>query len=130
MKLAEAKYDRATVERLNDALFAAYFTENLVLADHAVLLDKAVSAGMNADEVKALLDSDEYADEVRLDEREAAMRGVHGVPYIVFGGSFAVPGAMEVDGFKMALELELRNQKQAEGDAKVHSCGPDGCKLY
>ncbi|MDE6782164.1 MAG: DsbA family oxidoreductase, partial [Paramuribaculum sp.] len=108
MKLAEAKYDRATVERLNEALFAAYFTENLVLADHAVLLDKAVSVGMNADEVKAVLDSDEYVDEVRLDEREAAMRGVRGVPYIVFGGIFAVPGAMEVAGFKMALERELR----------------------
>lgn len=129
MKLAEAKYDRATVERLNEALFAAYFTENLVLADHAVLLDKAVAAGMDADEVKAVLESDEYADEVCLDEREAAMRGVRGVPYIVFGGNFAVPGAMEVDGFKMALERELRNQKQAGSEQDVHSCGPEGCKL-
>lgn len=133
MKLAEAKYDRATVGRLNEALFAAYFTENLVLADHKVLLDKAVSVGMDADEVKAVLESDKYNDEVRFDEREAAMRGVRGVPYIVFNGEFAVPGAMTVDGFKSALERTLRRQeeeeKKAAGTERAHTCGPDGCQL-
>ena len=132
MKLAEAKYDRATVGRLNEALFAAYFTENLVLSDHKVLLDKAVSVGMDADEVKAVLESDKYDDEVRFDEREAAMRGVRGVPYIVFGGEFAVPGAMTVDGFKSALERLLRRKKEEvkeQGGERPHVCGPDGCQL-
>lgn len=132
MKLAEAKYDRATVSRLNEALFAAYFTENLVLADHKVLLDKAVSVGMDADEAKAVLESDQYADEVRYDEREAGMRGVRGVPYIVFNGEFSVPGAMTIDGFKSALERALRWQKkeqEQQGAERPHVCGPDGCEL-
>ena len=132
MKLAEAKYDRATVGRLNEALFAAYFTENLVLSDHAVLLAKAIGAGMKEDEVKEVLESDKYDDEVRLDEREAGMRGIHGVPYIVFNGSFAVPGAMSIEGFKDALERELRKQgKQSEEKPgeRPHACGPDGCQL-
>lgn len=133
MKLAEAKYDRATVGRLNEALFKAYFVENLVLADHGVLLAKAIEAGMNEEEVKAVLESDKYDDEVRFDEREAAMRGVHGVPYIVFNGEFAVPGAMSTEGFKSALERELRRQG-TEADIKPegerpHQCGPDGCQL-
>ncbi len=110
MKLAEADYDRATVDRLNKALFDAYFTKNLVLADHKVLLDVAVSVGMDAGKVKEVLESDKYDDEVRFDEREAAMRGVRGVPYIVFDGDFAVPGAMTVDGFKRALQRELRKK--------------------
>ena len=110
MKLAEDKYDRATVGRLNEALFAAYFTENLVLADHRVLLEKAVGVGMDEKEVREVLESNKYDDEVRFDEREAGMRGIHGVPYIVFNGSFAVPGAMSVDGFKNALERELKKQ--------------------
>ena len=132
MKLAEAKYDRETVAKLNEALFAAYFTENLILADHKVLLDKALSVGMDEKEVKEVLDSDKYDDEVRLDEREAAMRGVHGVPYIVFNGSFAVPGAMTIDGFKSALERELKKQaKESEEQSgeRPHACGPDGCQL-
>lgn len=131
MKLAEAKYNRATVEKLNEVLFAAYFTENLVLADHKVLLDKAVSVGMDEKEVKDMLESNLYDDEVRFDEREAAMRGVRGVPYIVFGGNFAIPGAMSVDGFKSALERELKRQEKSaqESTERPHVCGPDGCQL-
>ena len=134
MKLAEARYDRATVERLNEALFAAYFTENLVLSDPQVLVDKGVQVGMEEKEIRAMLDSKEFDDEVRLDEREAAMRGIRGVPYIVFDGSFAVPGAMSVDGFKAALERQLKKRQEAESQSapsgeRPHVCGPDGCKL-
>lgn len=130
MKLAEEKYDRATVGRLNEALFAAYFTENLVLSDHKVLIDKAVSVGMDKDEVKQVLDSDKYDDEVRFDEREAAMRGIRGVPYFLFNGAFAVPGAMSVDAFKTALERELKKQvAEPEATERPHVCGPEGCKL-
>ena len=131
MKLAEAKYDRATVERLNDALFKAYFTENLVLADHKVLLDKAVESGLDKEEVEEVLNSDKYDDEVRYDEREAMMRGVHGVPYIVFNGGFAVPGALSEDGFKSALRRELKKQEEAEAEAseRPHACGPEGCQI-
>ncbi len=133
MKLAEDKYDRATIGRLNEALFKAYFVENLILADHAVLLSKGLEAGMKEDDIKEVLESDKYYDEVRFDEREAGMRGVHGVPYIVFNGDFAVPGALTIDGFKSALQRELRKQGmdaeiKAAGE-RPHQCGPDGCQL-
>ena len=133
MKLAEAEYDRATVERLNEALFKAYFVENLVLSDYDVLTEKAVGAGLEAEDVKAVLESDRYDDEVRFDEREAAMRGIRGVPYIVFNGHFSVPGAMSIEGFKTALKRELNRQaREAEEAAAIerpHLCGPDGCQL-
>ncbi|MBD5207013.1 MAG: DsbA family oxidoreductase [Bacteroidales bacterium] len=135
MKLAEAKYDRETVGRLNEALFKAYFVENLVLADHKVLLDKAVGVGMNEVEVREVLESDKYDDEVRFDEREAMMRGIHGVPYIVFNGDFAVPGAMTTEGFKSALKRELKKQEKVQDETdqttgeRPHQCGPDGCEL-
>lgn len=132
MKLAEDKYDRSTVAKLNEALFTAYFTENLVLADHNVLLEKALSVGMKEEDVKDVLESDKYDDEVRFDEREAAMRGVRGVPYIVFDGDFAVPGAMSVDSFKSALQRALKRQEEnnnAKPAERPHTCGPDGCQL-
>lgn len=134
MKLAENKYDYTIVQRLNQLLFDAYFTKNLVLADHAVLLSVATEAGLEKEEVSRLLDSDMYADDVRFDEREAQMRGIHGVPYMVFNGDFAVPGAMSVDGMKSALERAQRHIAEAEksSDNKgetPHRCGPDGCQL-
>lgn len=129
MKLAEARYDRAAVSRLNELLFKAYFVENLVLADHAVLLAKAIEAGMKEEEVKEVLESDKYDDEVRFDEREAMMRGVHGVPYIVFNGEFAVPGALTLDGFKSAVERTMKKVKENQPEERAHQCGPDGCQI-
>lgn len=133
MKLAEDKYDRETVSRLNEALFKAYFTDNLELADHDVLTGIATSVGIARDEIIEVLDSERYADEVRFDEREAAMRGIHGVPYILFNGSFAVPGAMSVDGFKSVLKREIAKQTEQRNEnsetERPHSCGPDGCVL-
>lgn len=131
MKLAEAKYDREIVERLNQALFKAYFVENLELSDHKVLTDKAREAGLDEKEVRDVLSTDKYDDEVRLDEREAAMRGVHGVPYIMFGGAFAVPGAMSIDGFKDALNRLIKREKEEKltTTERAHACGPDGCKI-
>ncbi|MDE7136109.1 MAG: DsbA family oxidoreductase [Muribaculaceae bacterium] len=132
MKLAEDKSDRDTVGRLNEALFKAYFTENLVLSDHRVLTEKAIASGLKESEVKEVLESNMYDDEVRFDEREAAMRGIHGVPYILFNGSFAVPGAMSINAFKTALERELKKQgknEQQSSTERPHTCGPDGCQL-
>lgn len=129
MKLAEAKYDSETIKRLNELLFKAYFVENLILADHKVLLEKALEAGMNEEDVKDVLDSDKYDDEVRFDEREAVMRGVHGVPYIVFNGDFAVPGALTLDGFKSAIERTMKKVEANQSAERAHRCGPDGCEL-
>ena len=85
-------------------------------------------------DVTLVLDSDMYADDVRFDEREAQMRGVHGVPYMVFNGEFAVPGAMTIDGMKSALERAQRRIKDAEKAVeekgeRPHVCGPDGCQI-
>lgn len=129
MKLAEDKYDRGTVLRLNEALFKAYFVENLVLADRNVLMNKAIASGIKEDDVKSVLDSNKYDDEVRFDEREAMMRGIHGVPYIVFNGEFAVPGALSLDGFKSALQREINKNKPDSTEERPHQCGPDGCQL-
>lgn len=132
MKLAEAKYDYETVKKLNHLLFDAYFTKNLILADHKVLMEVAKEAGMKEDEVKEVLDTDRYADDVRFDEREAAMRGVRGVPYMVFNGEFAIPGAMTTDGFKSALkraEARIKEQEEAAGGEHPHQCGPEGCMI-
>lgn len=129
MKLAEDRYDRSDVSRLNKLLFEAYFVENLVLADHDVLFAKALEAGLKEEDVKEVLASDKYDDEVRFDEREAMMRGIHGVPYIVVNGDFAIPGALTVDGFRSALQQAIDKVKESSPEERPHQCGPDGCQL-
>ena len=131
MKLAEAKYDKSIVELLNYLLFDAYFTKSLLLADHEVLMQIAKEAGMKEEEAKHLLDSNDYDDEVRYDEREASMRGVRGVPYMVFNDRLAIPGAISTEDCKHLLRQLMDNDKDdnaAKGD-HPHACGADGCQL-
>lgn len=131
MKLAERRYSSDTVELLNNLLFRAYFSEGRVLSDHHELTAIAVEAGMDADEVKAVLDSNRYIDAVRSDEHEAHVLGVKGVPYFVINGTYAIPGALQVEDFKDALLKEINRAAAAEPVRwnRPHICGPDGCLL-
>ena len=129
MKLAETRYDAATVEKLNELLFSAYFVRNQVLADHAVLIELASEAGLKEDEVKKVLDSDEYGPEVRNDEQEAGRMGVRGVPYIVFNNKYAVPGALSIDDFKRVLEEVFDSEPLENLSGKTASCDETGCRL-
>ena len=129
MKLAEAKYDQATIEKLNKNLFDAYFVRNQVLADKAVLLENALMAGLKEEDVMKTLDTDEYAPAVRKDEQDAAMLGVRGVPYIVFNNKYAVPGALSIDDFKSVIKEVFDSEPIEDIGGKAKSCDETGCSL-
>lgn len=129
MKLAEAKYNQETVDKLNEGLFAAYFSKNENLSDSAVLLGIALEAGMKEEEVMKTLKTDEFAPEVRKDEQEASMRGIHGVPYIVFNNKYAVPGAVSIDDFKKILEEVFDAEPIENISSKAMSCDENGCSI-
>ena len=80
-----------------ERLFSAYFTEGALLSDHAVLVDLGEEIGLDADEVRSMLDSDRFTDAVRSDEALAADAGFSGVPTIVIDDRFAIPGAQPPD---------------------------------
>lgn len=130
MKLAEVKYDKVTVEKLNFGLFDAYFTKNLVLANWDVLKKVAKEAGMKEEDVNMTLESVEYADDVRMDENEAKLMGVRGVPYFIVDNKYAVPGCISQDDFKDLIN-NLLNEKSTAGNNKdsMECCGPDGCQV-
>jgi predicted DsbA family dithiol-disulfide isomerase len=72
--------------------------------DHTVIADAAAGLGIPRHRVEEVLGSDEYADAVRADEAEARRIGVTGVPFAVFGGRLAIPGAASSDGYAKAIE--------------------------
>ncbi|MDE5832279.1 MAG: DsbA family oxidoreductase [Desulfovibrio sp.] len=120
MKLALSKDDREIAEKTNKLLFDAYFTKNLKLADHEVLLNVGREAGLDEKEVREVLDSDRFGPEVRADEREATERGVRGVPFFLFPGGATIPGALSREDFVSLLKREA-------GAISGAQCGPDGC---
>ena len=125
-KLAQEK-GGDLADRLSERLYHAYFAEELELADHAVLTKIAVEEGMAENEVRDVLESDRYADEVRLDEREAQRYGVTGVPFFLLG-RYGIPGAMSVENMKSALQKAMA-EEQAAAPTQGMTCGPDGCRL-
>lgn len=125
MKLALASKDKAIAEKLNEFLFAAFFVENLNLADRNVLLETGMKAGLKEDEIRDVLESDQYAADVRADEYEAAKRGIQGVPYFLFEDGAIAPGAVSIEEFRSLLKNAIKEPKIA----RTHQCGAEGCSL-
>ena len=126
-KLAQSKNDPQLVEQVIEALFKAYFTDNKELADKELLQQIGEDAGLDAEEVKEILTSDKYKDEVLLDEREAARYGIHAVPFFVVG-QYGISGAQSVDGMKAAIMKVMEESAEAVTEQGM-SCGPDGCRI-
>lgn len=129
-KLAISKNDPALADRIEHLLFDAYFTKNLKLADHEVLVSVAKEAGMDESEVRTMLDSDRFAKEVRKDEEDAYDENVRGVPYFVFNDKIKVPGAMSIENCEHALKRGIEAQRlESEIKKDVHQCDGDSCTL-
>lgn len=128
MKFAEEKYGMEVAETLNRLLFEAYFTDNRRLADHDVLMQLAVNAGMPTEETSRVLNSERYIKQVRQDEDEAHRLNVRGVPFIVFDRRIAVPGAISVDDFKKVLEDVIKDAPEEERLAG-NTCTESGCSI-
>jgi predicted DsbA family dithiol-disulfide isomerase len=98
------------------------------------LVELAVEAGLDADEVrKVLADPTAYADDVRADEREAAELGANGVPFFVLDRKYGVSGAQPAEVFTQALTQAWGNRSPLQlidqGDPGAEACGPDGCAV-
>jgi len=64
----------------------------------------AIEVGLDADEVRAVLASDQYADRVRRDEAEARDLQVSGVPFFVFDRRLAAAGAQPAEVLLAGLQ--------------------------
>jgi predicted DsbA family dithiol-disulfide isomerase len=99
-KLAEARgLGGAATERL----FAAYFSEGRLISDPETLVELGTDIGLDAEEVRALLDGPAFAAEVRADEEAAREAGFTGVPTFVVDGRIAIPGAQSPETMERLL---------------------------
>ena len=126
-KLAQSKNDPALAGKVIEALFKAYFTENKELADKELLQKIGEECGLDAEEVKEVLSSDKYEDDVLLDEREAARYGIHAVPFFVVG-QYGISGAQSVEGMKATIMKAMEESAETVTEQGM-SCGPDGCHI-
>ncbi|MER8775962.1 DsbA family protein [Mesorhizobium sp. M0563] len=93
----------AIQNRLVRRLFQLNFEEGANLGDHAVLIEAAREAGMDASVVETLLPTDADVEAVRTEIATASRMGISGVPCFLFEGKYAVMGAQDADTLADAL---------------------------
>ncbi len=88
---------------LKRALLQAYLGEGRNPGSRDVLLDLASRCGLDAERAARILDSDEYAAEVRADEQRWLRSGINSVPSVVVDGRYLIQGAQSPEEFEQAL---------------------------
>jgi predicted DsbA family dithiol-disulfide isomerase len=96
---------------MKQKLMDLYFTEGADLTQRETLVQAAAEVGLNADDVRAALASDEDVAEVTAEAESAKEAGITGVPCFIFGGKFAVSGAQAPEYLAEAIE------RMASGEA-------------
>ena len=92
-RLAHLARGRGLQGRMQERLFAAYFTEGRDLGDRRTLVALAAEAGLDPAETQRVLAEGGFADEVRQDCREAEELGAEGVPFFVIDRRYGFTGA-------------------------------------
>jgi predicted DsbA family dithiol-disulfide isomerase len=129
-RLLHLARDLGLQAELKEGLLAAYFTRGESMGDHDVLRKAAADVGIDPSRADEVLGSDEYADAVEADLREAVSLGATGVPFYVVDRKYGVSGAQPAEVFAQVLDKawsESHPTLDLVGGADA--CGPDGCAL-
>jgi predicted DsbA family dithiol-disulfide isomerase len=96
-------------DKMEEIFFKAYFTEGRDLNDASTLIELGEKAGLNANEVKEVIENETlYLSDVKGDIKEAQEIGVQGVPFFVFDRKYAVSGAQPVEAFVQTIKEGLK----------------------
>lgn len=100
---------------MKQRLMDLYFTEGADLTNEAVLVQAAADIGLDPEDVRAALDSDQDVEEITQEVLAAKEAGIEGVPCFIFGGKFAVSGAQSPEYLAEAIErVAQANDEAAE----------------
>ncbi len=88
---------------LKRALLAAYHTRGENPGSHEVLLRLAAEVGLDVERARAVLESGEYGDQVREQERRWRALGIDSVPSLIIDGKHLIQGGQPVEVFEQVL---------------------------
>jgi predicted DsbA family dithiol-disulfide isomerase len=100
-------------EALKLRLFAAFFSERKDISDEKVLVEEAVSIGLEKNEVQHALAQQTYAEEVRMQEQLWMQRGVQSVPTFVIGNQ-GIAGAQSPEALAQFVREAIQQPNNVE----------------
>jgi predicted DsbA family dithiol-disulfide isomerase len=80
------------------------FGGNPKIWEHPTLVRLGEHLGIPGDEIRDVLATNRYADEVRADQNAAIRLGARGVPFTVLGNRLGIPGAVSVSQYAAAID--------------------------
>jgi len=93
----------ATQRAVKHALLQAYHGDDLNPGDHELLLRVAAGAGLDVDRAREVLETGEFADEVREREQFFQQAGINAVPAVIINERHLIQGGQPVEAFERAL---------------------------
>lgn len=110
-RVAHLASDRGVGVEAEERFMRGFMTEGETLSDPSTLIRLAGSIGLPEADVRAVLDSDAYADAVHEDQRIARTElQIEGVPFFVIEGRLAISGAQPIELFRQALRRGAADQ--------------------
>lgn len=121
---------------LSERLFQAVFIEGKHVGNHEVLLQLAEEVGLDRSEAAVILESNQFAEQVRADQAEGEQLGIRGVPFFVLDRKFAISGAQPDEVFLDAIQKAWDERSpftMVESNAADNEgsgvCTEDGCEV-
>ena len=118
---------RGIQTQVKDRFLRGYLSEGCAIGLPEVVAELAIDAGLDADEVAAVLDGDAFAEEVRIDEATAVSLQITGVPFFVVDRRYAIAGAQSPETMVAVLEQAWAEREPALEVIEGGSCDSDGC---
>ena len=108
---ALATYSSQVQATLKQNIMIAYFTDGKDISSNKVLVECAVSAGMDSTEASKVLTENLFAQEVASQIAGATSNGITAVPTYVINDQWSVPGAQDTEMFERVL-VRLAEKQQ------------------
>lgn len=117
-------------DQVKERFLKAYFTEGQEIGNSEVLRKLAIEAGLAEALVDAVLSTNQFADAVRADEKEASIIGIRGVPYFLINGKVAIAGAQEISEFvRVLMEQTPKTTNQKTATTAGMQCEGGACEI-
>jgi predicted DsbA family dithiol-disulfide isomerase len=98
---------------MKQRLMDLYFTEGADLTNPAVLVEAAAEIGLDPEDVRGALASDQDVEQITREAEAAKEAGIQGVPMFIFGGRFAVSGAQAPEYLADAIARAAQDMGEA-----------------
>ncbi|MBM6617902.1 DsbA family oxidoreductase [Bacillus suaedaesalsae] len=118
------------MNEMTDRLLHAYYTESKHIGDHQTLVELAKEIGLDEDEVKKMLSSNDMAEEVQADQQEASELGIRSIPFFLINRKYTITGAQPTETFVQAIEeIAKQDGPFTEITDEGVTCDENGCEI-